>query len=374
MEKEQRIRSAAGYGSGVFSALILAGAILFMAVTTVLDRWPQPVKAFNTVFQSILMEAFPFIFIGVLVSGLLHVFVSEELLLRYYPKNRYLGILTAAMAGLVLPVCDCAVVPIAVGLHRKGLPLHAAITFMLAAPVMDPVVIASTYYAFPGEPRIALARIGVGLAGAMGTGLLLMLLPDRETPLLTVSGPVPPACGCGHDHGADPCGSHGPAAIETRPSGILMTLPPAVSVPGPWARGLANLRAVFTHAAEEFFSVGQYLVLGAFISVAAQSLLPYGWLKLMAGSPLVSLVLMMATAFLLSICSTADAFIARSFSGTFGTLPVTGFMAAGALMDIKNLLMLSSFFNKRFILRVMATAYSIVFLLLWGIGPWILPR
>lgn len=125
-----------------------------------------------------------------------------------------------------------------------------------------------------------------------------------------------------------------------------------------------KLQAVFSHAADEFFAVGQFLVLGAFISVAVQTFLPYEWLSALSGNRTLSVLVMMAAAFLLSICSTADAFIAKSFSSTFSLGSVMGFMVAGALMDVKNYLMMSYLFRKRFILKVLGITYSVAFLLL----------
>lgn len=183
------------------------------------DFWPLPVRSFNTVFQSILMEAFPFIFIGVFISALLHVFVSQDALVRIFPKNRFAGLGLASIAGLFLPVCDCAIVPIAGRLVKKGVPLHCAITFMLAAPIVDPVVIASTYYAFPGRPEIALYRVLIGVTVALSVGIILMLFPDKESPLLIEALPVSCSCGCGDDH------DHSHQDPKYSPATIAMSMP-----------------------------------------------------------------------------------------------------------------------------------------------------
>lgn len=335
---------------------IIAFLVFFALLPAIPEAgfWSLPIKSFNTVFQSILMEAFPFIFIGVFISAILHVFVSQDALVRIFPKNRFAGLGLAAVAGFFLPVCDCAIVPIAGRLVKKGVPLHCAITFMLAAPIVDPVVIASTYYAFPGRPEIALYRVLIGVTVAVTVGILLMLFPDKESPLLGDALPVTCSCGCGDnaDHSHDDDHRH-------KPMGIALSMP----VPQK-PKALTQLKAVFSHAADEFFAVGQFLVLGAFISVAVQTFLPYEWLSALSGNRTLSVLVMMAAAFLLSICSTADAFIARSFSSTFSLGSVMGFMVAGALMDIKNYLMMSCLFKKTFILKVFSLTYGIAFLLL----------
>lgn len=237
---------------------------------------------------------------------------------------------------------------------------------MLAAPIVDPVVIASTYYAFPGRPEIALYRVLIGVTVALSVGIILMLFPDKESPLLIDAIPVSCSCGCGDEH------DHSHHEPEHRPASIALSIPvkdATIAVlkdtPQPQKSKFSmQMQAVFSHAADEFFAVGQFLVLGAFISVAVQTFLPYEWLSALSGNRTLSVLVMMAAAFLLSICSTADAFIARSFSSTFSLGSVMGFMVAGALMDIKNYLMMSYLFRKRFILKVLGITYSIAFLLL----------
>lgn len=342
------------------------GFFVLLALIPESSFWPPPVKSFNTVFQSILMEAFPFIFIGVFISALLHVFLSQDHLVRIFPKNRFAGLGLAAIAGLFLPVCDCAIVPIAGRLVKKGVPLPSAITFMLAAPIVDPVVIASTYYAFPGRPEIALYRVLIGVTVALSVGIILMLFPDKESPLLIDALPANCSCSCGDEH------DHSHHEAKHRPASIALSMPVKNESTAFLKDALQpqkpefsmQLQAVFSHAAGEFFAVGQFLVLGALISVAVQTFLPYEWLSALSGNRTLSVLVMMAAAFLLSICSTADAFIARSFSSTFSLGSVMGFMVAGALMDIKNYLMMSYLFRKRFILKVLGITYSIAFILL----------
>lgn len=329
---------------------------LFIILSLIPNRlvFNASIRSFNTVFQSILMEAFPFIFVGVFISSILHVFVTQETLLRIFPKNQFAALGVSAISGFFLPVCDCAIVPIASGLVKKGLPLHCAMTFMLAAPIVDPVVIAATFYAFPGKPQIAVWRVIIGITTALCVGIILLLLPEKSSPFTNEPHSTGCSCGC---------------SITPSVGSIELSIPEKISKPSKWMALLPKVSSVLTHASGEFFAVGQYLILGAFISVAVQTFLPYQWLSSLSENRIASLLIMMAAAFLLSICSTADAFIARSFSGTFSTGSVMGFMAAGAMMDIKNYLMMRSLFTHAFVLKILSLSYGIAFLLLLLVIP-----
>lgn len=287
----------------------------------------------NTVFLSILIQAFPFILLGVLISSLIQVFVSNETIVRLFPREKGFGFIAAIFGGLLFPVCDCAIVPIAAGLVKKGVPYPTAITFMLAAPIVNPLVIVSTIYAFPGQPFIVVLRLYLGIAIALAVGLILPVFSEENSVLLTTVNRT--ACRCGY------CEN--------------MT-----SAKGLWDKA----GAAFRHAGAEFFEVGRFIVIGAFLSSIVQTLLPKDILVKMGGGNTASLVIMMLAAFVLSVCSTSDAFIARTFVNRFSMSAVMGFMVLGPMIDIKNVLMLLGNFKKRFVIKLVLILFGTSFVIL----------
>jgi len=292
---------------------------------------------FTTIFVSILLQAFPFILIGVLISGLIQVFVSEDFIVRFFSKNLLLGMSIALVVGVFFPVCDCVIIPVMRRLVQKGVPLSAAVTFMLAAPIVDPVVITSTLYAFPENPKIAVWRVILGVSIAVVVGLFFVFIPYKGKVLQ--EGPALTSCHCGY------CGQS-----------------PAEQGNTLWAK----LQETFRHAGREFFLVGQYLVIAAVFSTFIQTSFSLQSVAFLSENPVISLLIMEASAFVLSICSTSDAFIARNFSIHFTTGPVLAFMVFGAMLDIKNLLLLLGSFRKYFVLNLilLIILVSFIFLLL----------
>ncbi len=290
-------------------------------------------QALNTVFISILIQAFPFVLFGVIVSSILQVFVSNETIVKFFPRKKALGFVVALLAGFLFPVCDCAIVPVAARLVKKGVPLPTAVTFMLAAPIVNPLVIASTLYAFPGQPSIAFFRIYLGLTVAFAVGLTFLFFLEKKPVVLNGLEYVP--CQCGY------CGE------SSIPKGFL-----------------GKMDAVFRHAGTEFFEVGRFLIMGAFLSSIVQTLIPKDILSNIGGGYVVSLIIMMVSAFVLSICSTSDAFIARTFVNQFPMGSVMGFMVLGPMVDIKNLLMLLGNFKKRFVIKLVLSIFGLSFTLL----------
>ena len=288
----------------------------------------------NTVFISILMQAFPFLLMGVLVSSIIQVFVSRDMIVRFFPKNKLTSMIVAILGGLFFPVCDCAIIPVVSRLVKKGVPLYAAITFMLAAPIVNPIVIASTIYAFPGEPMVVFFRVVLGVIIAMATGFAFIAYPEKEKMLLLGNENI--MCACAY------CSSPDQA------KGII-----------------GKLSAVFKHAGEEFFDVGRFLVIGSLLTSVFQVFISKEALGQIGGSNVISLIVMMAAAFILSVCSSSDAFIARSFTTQFSIGSVMGFLVLGPMLDIKNMLMLLGGFKARFVAKLFITVSIIAFAVLY---------
>jgi hypothetical protein len=127
-------------------------------------------RTWTTVFVAIVIQALPFLVLGVLVSGAITALVSPAVLERVLPRSTLLAVPSAALAGTALPGCECASVPIAGRLCARGVQPPAALAFMLAAPVVNPVVLVATAVAFPGQPQMVLARFLGSLLTSMMSG------------------------------------------------------------------------------------------------------------------------------------------------------------------------------------------------------------
>lgn len=264
----------------------------------------------NSIFISILIEAIPFILIGVILSGIIQMFVSEEMITRIMPKNRFLAVLFGALAGVLFPACECGIIPITRRLLLKGVPLHAGVAFMLTAPIINPIVLFSTFIAFGNRWSVVFYRGGLALAVSVIIGIILSY-QFKDNQLLKPDEP-------GHHH------HHHHTLLQ-------------------------KLGGTLRHAIDEFFSVGKYLIIGAFIAAAMQTYVKTSTLLAIGQNDVSSSLVMMGLAFVLSLCSEVDAFIASSFSSTFSLGSLIAFLVFGAMVDIKNLLMMLAAFKKRFV-------------------------
>lgn len=274
----------------------------------------------NSIFISILIEAIPFILIGVILSGIIQMFVSEEMIARIMPKNRFLAVLFGALAGVLFPACECGIIPITRRLLLKGVPLHAGVAFMLTAPIINPIVLFSTYIAFGNRWSVVFYRGGLALAVSVIIGIILSY-QFKDNQLLKPDEP-------GHHH-------HHHTLLQ-------------------------KLGGTLRHAIDEFFSVGKYLIIGAFIAAAMQTYVKTSTLLAIGQNDVSSSLVMMGLAFVLSLCSEVDAFIASSFSSTFSLGSLIAFLVFGAMVDIKNLLMMLAAFKKRFVFLLITYIVVIV--------------
>ena len=131
-------------------------------------------------YLGIIVEALPFLLIGAVLSALIQIYVSDELIKKIIPKNSIIAYFIAAISGILFPVCECAIIPITRSLIKKGLPIGVGITFMLSVPIVNPVVIMSTYYAFPNEINISIYRTLGGIIGALIVGMIVGLIYDKK--------------------------------------------------------------------------------------------------------------------------------------------------------------------------------------------------
>ncbi|HMQ29703.1 MAG TPA: permease [Chloroflexaceae bacterium] len=288
-----------------------------------LAPWTGRLQGFVTVFLGIFIEALPFLMAGVLVSSAIHLFVSPATVQRLSPRNPVAAAVAGACLGLAFPVCECGSIPAARRLMAKGAALPGGIAFALAAPVVNPVVLISTFVAF-GSWQVVAWRAGLTVLIAALVALVVGLAPRRDLVLAPGVDALDDHdhAHCDHDHGHD----HGAAAGQ-----------------GTWGAA----RAVLGHANAELFEMMRYLVAGALLAATLQTVVPQQPLLALGGGPLVSVLVLMALAALLSICSTVDSFIALSFVGTFTPGAVLAFLVFGPMIDIKSTLMLTSTFTRR---------------------------
>lgn len=304
--------------------------VFYLAVDPILEQLGFSIKPFITVFLGVFLQAVPFLTIGVLLSSAIQVYIQPDWIQRRFPRKVILGQFFAIIAGFCIPVCDCASIPVFKSLIKKGVPMPAAVTFMLVSPVINPVVILSTYYAFNGNWNMILARCGLGILCAVLSGLTFLffrpnqILLSDETSGLTGS-----------------CSAYG-----------LTTENP---------EGASRFSQLMSHAQNDFFSVGKYLLTGIFVSTLFQDMVP-DIIRSGAGFSLAgSILLMMGMAFALSLCSSSDAVVARTMAGSLPVGAITAFLVFGPMMDIKNMAMLLSSFRTKFVTRLMVTTFIICF-------------
>ena len=148
-------------------SLLLIGVLLYfflsIGFTTIQEAIPMSILHVNTIFLSIVLEALPFVFLGVFTSALIQTFVAEGSVRRFIPKNPVVAIVPAVLVSAIFPVCECAIIPVVRRLMKKGMPLHIGVIFIVGAPILNPIVFASTYYAFQFNPGYCICPDGIGL-------------------------------------------------------------------------------------------------------------------------------------------------------------------------------------------------------------------
>lgn len=287
------------------------------------------IKYFVFIFGSIFLEALPFILIGSLMSSIMQVYVREELLEKIIPKNKIVGGMIAGVIGFFMPICECATVPMSRALMKKGVSTNVAVTYMLAAPIINPVVLLSTYYAFNGSIKVMVLRAILGYFFAVLIGYLVMILQGNESPFKKNEGYYVAKCSCG-------CSGYY-ASDKT-----ILTL--------------------LNHTSKEFYDIGRYFVFGAAGAALFQIAISKEYILKISSNGVIAIIVMMIFAYLVSLCSEADAFIASTFLGNFGLGPVVAFLILGPMIDLKNTLMMMGIYKKSFIFKLIFCIFSLCFL------------
>jgi uncharacterized membrane protein YraQ (UPF0718 family) len=279
-----------------------------------------PVQNFLLVFASLLIEALPFIVLGAAVSALIEVVIPSRVFVRLAALPRSVQMPVAGLGGFAFPVCECGSVPVARRLVTKGLSPAAAVTFMLAAPILNPVVLVATAIAYRGRDILwpmVLGRAALGLGVALVVGWVVARRTREE--LLRASPHH------GHDH----------------------------AVPGE-----GRAARYFGQLAEDFTMLARYLVIGAAVAAALQTFLPQSIIASVAGTPVLDVLAMMLLAAALSLCSESDAFVAASFV-QFGFAAQLAFLVAGPMIDAKLGALYAGTFGPAFVRTVALTVFAL---------------
>ncbi len=313
-------------------SLEIFGVILLLAI---LLRGPlesllgQPVlQSWATVFIAICVQATPFLVLGVVVSGAIAAFVPASWFSRVLPDNPVLAVPVATACGAALPGCECGSVPISNRLIDRGVRPSASLAFMLSAPAINPIVLVATAVAFTGYPSMVWARLIAGLLTALVVGWIWERIgrPEWLRPKV-------------------------PAKTEPGQSG--------------WRVFLSTILGDFTQAAG-------FLVIGAAAAATFKTIVPARVMEGIGSSLLLSVLLMAGLAFILALCSEADAFVAASFSA----IPMVGklvFLTVGPAVDVKLFAMQAGIFGRRFAVRFAPLTFGVavlvgttVGLIFWG--------
>ena len=303
-------------------------------------------------FQGLLIEALPFLLIGVLISAAARWFAPGGQWLRQLPSHPVLGPLSGAALGFALPACECGNVPVARQLLVGGAPLGAALGFLFAAPVLNPIVLASTWAAFPNQPWLLLARPLGAVLVAVGLALLLRLVPEAEllqADLLAERRLALPLS---------------EVSLLERRGGVLGGGALTAAPGRPRRPSLAEL---FRHGGNEFLQLALLLVLGCLLAALVQTFVPRSWLLAVGGAPTLSILALMLLALVVSVCSSVDAFLALSFAAQVTPGALLAFLLLGPVIDLKLVGLLGLLLRPRGLLLTIAGAGLLVLL----IGQWI---
>ncbi|TVU54110.1 MAG: permease [Arthrospira sp. PLM2.Bin9] len=343
-------------------------------------------NAVFTLFLSLLVEAMPFLLLGVMLSSVLLWLVDERKLLYYVPTNPLLGAIFGSLFGFMFPVCECGNVPVARRLLSQGVPASAAIGFLFAAPTINPIVIWSTWVAFRGQPEIVVLRILFSLIIAVTLGLVFSAQKDLRPFLQTALARLIPQPDLTEKAVDEIPGSSllrsGTYIMGQSASPVRLQSMPMWKAEGQGVQAVATMpqtsfsfSSIFIRptrdrvglmiesGVQEFRELGGMLVVGSAIAAIIQTVIPREIILNLGYGPISSIMAMLLLAGVVSICSTVDAFFALSFAATFTTGSLLAFLVFGPMIDIKTVGLMMSIFQTRAIIYLMILAAQLTFLL-----------
>ena len=305
------------------------------------------------IFQGLLIEALPFLMLGVTIAGLARWLVPQSAWVRRLPRNPLLAPIVGALLGFALPACECGNVPVARRLLASGAPLGTGFGFLFAAPVLNPIVLASTWAAFPDQTWLLWARPAGAFVIALALSALLGLIPESR--LLQ-------AALLEERRLSQPLSSIG--LLERRTG--LVGAGPAKPERQAQSTGLLP-RELLSHSTREFLSLLTLLVLGSALAAVVQTWLPRSWLLALGSAPTLSVLALMLLALVVSVCSSVDAFLALGFAAQVTPGALLAFLLLGPVVDLK----LAGLFTVLLTPRAIAITALSASLMVLLIGQWV---
>jgi uncharacterized membrane protein YraQ (UPF0718 family) len=304
------------------------------------------IQDFITLFLSVLVEATPFLVIGVGVSVIIGSFVSENTIHKVLPSNKYLSHIVIAFLGVLMPVCECGNVPVAKKLLVKGFTLSQSITFLLAAPILNPITIWSTYNAFQSDISVVYFRAIFGLLISVGVGLYLSTIPDNFKFLR------PQIQNLLHTNNDGNISEHNHEHCENLECSDESCHTDHYHPQGKFKNILYNF-------SQEFFSTYKILILGSFFAALSQVFIPREVILSIGQNPVLSIVAMILLSFAISICSNVDAYFAMNYAQTFSRGSLVAFLTFGPMIDMKILTLMGQIFTKKFLFYLSCAIFAL---------------
>ena len=313
------------------------------------------IKDFILIFTSIFYEALPFIVIGSLLAGFLEELLPQKLIARLLPRNRFFAILIGALLGLIFPMCECGIIPVMRRLLRKGLPLSCCVAYLLAGPIINPLVLLSTYVAFDGMENatengtlafqmgglaMVLTRTGMAYLVSVGTSLIVDRLHQKYGDDLLLPLAKPP--------------------VKSKLS-LDVVDDDEVADKGSM-NWFARASRISETALHDFIDITVFLTIGALLAAFTRIWLTHDAISELSRTHIIlAVLLMMLLSVILCLCSEADAFVAASFV-TLRPAAKAGFLVLGPMFDLKLYMMYTRVFKPRLIWTIIISVVIQVFI------------
>ncbi|AWF97687.1 permease [Clavibacter michiganensis subsp. insidiosus] len=326
--------SPAGLRTGLATGLALVLLLLALrAVSPALGDsvLPDRLQDLVTLSVSVIVESLPFVILGIVLSIVVQVWVPPGVIERRLPRNPFARRACISFLGMALPVCECGNVPLARGLVVRGFTVPESITFLLAAPILNPITIITTHAAFGWDGWILVARLVGGFLIANVVGWLFSLHPEPDR-LLT-------------DEFRAEC-----------------------ALPDPHAHGGARVRKSISLFGREATTIMPALVIGSLLAGLIQVAVPREVLVTLGGSPILSVLALMLLAFVVSVCSNVDAFFVLSFGSVFLPGGIVAFLVFGPVIDVKMLALMRTTYSTRTLVMITSVVALISLALGWGVN------
>ena len=298
----------------------------------------ETIKNIGIIFTSIFFESLPFLLLGSLISSIIETYISNETICKFIPKNKILGAITGVFLGFFIPTCDCAVIPISKRLLKKKVPINVSISFMLASPIINPIVLLSTYNAFyKTNPEIFWYRLLLGIIISLLIGIIIDIIFNKKQVIRN---------SIIDDECCDSCKNEFEDILEENYKHNLKS----------------DFLKICRHTAYDLFEVVKYLMFGCLLASLVQVLLPRTILLVFNENYFLSIIILMLFAYLISLCSTADSFVGKSLLLSFNKSSIIAYLLLGPMIDIKNTIVLLGNYKKKFVWTLISLIFIIIYI------------